>query len=104
MAKKEFNIAGATDSFFTNSTQNTDNKQNTHDTQNKSVKRGRPPKEKPLRAYRYNLTLDNDLNGFLHFISWKNRLSMTQYINDLLRKEMQKYIDEGGSTDGWENE
>lgn len=54
--------------------------------------RGRPPKaeDEKLRGYRYNLNLDKDLNEYLHDIAWQNRTSITQYINDLIRKDMEE--------------
>ena len=54
-------------------------------------KLGRPPKaeEEKLRGYRYNLNLDRDLKEYLHETAWKNRTSITQYINDLIRADME---------------
>lgn len=56
-------------------------------------KQGRPPKkeEEKLRGYRYNLNLDRDLKPFLDDIAWQKRTSITQYINDLIRADMQRY-------------
>lgn len=55
-------------------------------------KQGRPPKaeEEKLRGYRYNLNLDRDLKEYLHEAAWKNRTSITQYINDLIRADMKR--------------
>lgn len=55
-------------------------------------KQGRPPKaeNEKLRGYRYNLNLDRDLKEYLHEAAWKNRTSITQYINDLIRADMEK--------------
>lgn len=54
-------------------------------------KQGRPPKaeNEKLRGYRYNLNLDRDLKEYLHETAWKNRTSITQYINDLIRTDME---------------
>lgn len=54
-------------------------------------KQGRPPKDEAekLRGYRYNLNLDKDLKEYLHEMAWKNRTSITQYINDLIRTDME---------------
>lgn len=96
--------------FFSDFTQTTeDNTSNTHnkpDTQNKSNKPGRPPKpeDQKLRGYRYNLNLDKDLKQYLHEIAYKKRVSMTQYINDLIRADMEKYFAEGGTKEGWLDE
>lgn len=60
--------------------------------ENFAPKQGRPRKkeEEKLRGYRYNLNLDRDLKEFLHDTAWKKRTSITQYINDLIRAEMEK--------------
>ena len=55
-----------------------------------SKKKGRPPKVEKLRGYRYNLCLDADLNEYLHDAAWENRTSITQYLNDLIRVDMQE--------------
>lgn len=61
-----------------------------------SKKRGRPPKneEDKLRGYRYSLNLDRDLKDYLHEAAWRKRTSITQYINDLIRADMQRNIKE----------
>lgn len=93
--------------FFSDFTQTTeDNTSNTHnkpDTQNKP---GRPPKteDQKLRGYRYNLNLDKDLKQYLHERAWQKRTSITQYINDLIRADMEKYFAEGGTKEGWLDE
>jgi acyl-CoA reductase-like NAD-dependent aldehyde dehydrogenase len=54
-------------------------------------KQGRPPKadSEKLRGYRYNLNLDRDLKEYLHDAAWRKRTSITQYINDLIRADME---------------
>lgn len=54
-------------------------------------KQGRPPKNEneKLRGYRYNLNLDRDLKEYLHDVAWRKRTSITQYINDLIRADME---------------
>ena len=54
--------------------------------------KGRPRKAEAekLRGYRYNLNLDRDLKSFLHEIVWRRRTSITQYINDLIRSDMNR--------------
>ena len=61
-------------------------------------KQGRPPKNEneKLRGYRYNLNLDRDLKEYLHEMAWKKRTSITQYINDLIRADME-------SAEEWKN-
>ncbi len=58
---------------------------------NFAPKQGRPKKseDEKLRGYRYNLNLDRDLKEYLHEIAWKKRTSITQYINDLIRADME---------------
>lgn len=117
MSKKSFDTASATSKFFTQGTQDThsaSDTHNTHDTHNKQdtptpeqiaaavlklqqePKRGRPPKTEAekLRGYRYNLNLDRDLQQYLKETAWKNRTSITQYINDLIRADMEAYFKE----------
>lgn len=60
-----------------------------------------PKKEKPPRSYRYNLCLDEDLKPFLTFNAWTKRTSITQYLNDLIRNEMKKFIEDGGEIDSF---
>lgn len=57
------------------------------------MKRGRPPKKEceKLRGYRYNLNLDSDLKDYLSDIAWKNRTSITQYLNDLIRADRENH-------------
>lgn len=102
MAKK-LDTKGAMDKFFT--TDEKHDKYSESDKHNKSNKpqKGRPPKtpEEKLRGYRYNLNLDRDLKGYLHEIAWRNRTSITQYINDLIRTDMEAYIAAGGSEEEW---
>lgn len=120
MSKKSFDTKTATSKFFTQNTQETQSTPNTpitHDTHDKhstqdtptpeqiaaavlklqqEPKRGRPPKTEAekLRGYRYNLNLDRDLQQYLKETAWKNRTSITQYINDLIRADMEAYFKE----------
>ena len=118
MASKKFDTQAATSKFFTQGTHETQATQNTQRKQDKPDvylasdaprQQGRPRKETPLRGYRYNLTLDADLNQFLHEIAWIKRTSMTQYVNDLIRREKEAYIadciERGVNPyEGWEKE
>lgn len=85
--KKNFNAQEATKALFTNSGET------------------EPIKEKPAgraparKKYRYNLTVDDDLNGFMRQMAWLNHTSITQYLNDLLRAEKEKFLNEGGQLD-----
>ena len=105
MAKK-FDTQSVANKFFTQGTEETHDKPETHDTPEKPKKQGRPPKkeEEKLRGYRYNLNLDRDLKDYLHEMAWKNRTSITQYINDLIRADMEAYIEAGGDESEWVKE
>ena len=100
---KKFDTKSVANKFFTQDTHSTEDTQNTHD---KLSKLGRPPKkpEEKLRGYRYNLNLDRDLKDYLHEMAWKNRTSITQYINDLIRADMEAYIEAGGDESEWTKE
>ena len=78
-------------------------KPSTQDAQQEQKKPGRPPLPpgEKLRGYRYNLNLDLDLKDYLHEISWRKRKSMTQYINDLIRSDMEQFLANGGTIEGW---
>ena len=116
MAKNKKDTFGVADDLqFTQDTQEKHEKHNTQDTQgaeqyamtpeeveavieqskeilkNFTPKQGRPKKkeEEKLRGYRYNLNLDRDLKEYLHEAAWKKRTSITQYINDLIRADME---------------
>lgn len=116
MGKKNFDTAGVTDKFFSVSdTHDKHGTQEKHSTQpstgdltpeqmaaivrqsmeileKATPKRGRPPKAEPLRGYRYNLNLDKDLQQYLKETAWRERTSITQYINDLIRADMKAYF------------
>ena len=79
-------------------------KQNKPEPQNPGGGRPRLAPGEKLRGYRYNLNLDRDLKQYLHEIAWQNRTSITQYINDLIRKDMEEYFANGGTTEGWETD
>ena len=118
MAGKKFDTQNIADKFFTQGNQ--ENQQNQQIQQKPDInptagigtsqrKPGRPKKEKKLRAYRFSILLDEDLDAFLHEIVWVKRTSMTQYINDLIRQEKEDYVKdclERGVNpyDGWEKE
>lgn len=98
MAKKTFDTQDVTSKFFT---QDTHNKP---DTQEKKQGRPKLDPEERKRGYRYNLNLDRDLKQYIHEIAWQNRTSITQYINDLIRKDMDEYFINGGTREGWEED
>ena len=113
MAKK-IDTSSAMSKFFTPGTQDTQpsqvnhdnyNNQENHNNQSTQEKRmpGRPKKteEEKLRGFRYSLLLDKDLNAFLHFMAWKNKTSMTQYLNNVIRDLKEEHLKNGGSPEDW---
>lgn len=42
------------------------------------------------RNYRVNLAFDSDLKEFINNASWEKHQSITQWLNDLVRAEMEK--------------
>ena len=80
------------------------NEQATQETQNPQPKqKGRPklsPEEKK-GGYRYNLNLDMELKRYIKNKAWQDRKSATDYINDLIRADMEQYFANGGTTEGW---
>lgn len=104
MAKNKRDDFGVTAGL--NFEQEPHNTEDTHNKHDKPSKQGRPPKkpEEKLRGYRYNLNLDRDLKDYLHEMAWRNRTSITQYINDLIRADMEGYIEAGGDESEWTKE
>lgn len=104
--KKNFNTDATMGKFFTQEQSKVEEQPIQEKAPEKAIeepkKPGRPLKEEKLRGYRYNLNLDKDLKPFLQKIAWENRTSITQYMNDLIRAEQEKYLAEGGSLEGWE--
>lgn len=67
-------------------------------------KKGRPI-ERP-NTYRFSLYLDGDLKSYIDFIAWKrsspgSKYSITQYLNDLIRADMEAYLAAGGNANEW---
>ena len=109
MGKKSFDTQNATDKFFTQGTQTAQDTQEIQDTQKSQNKQGRPKKEVPLRGYRYSLCLDADLKQPMKELAWQSRKSLTQYVNDLIRADYEKYLAECKEKgkdpfEGWESD
>ena len=103
MAKKNLNASNAFEKVWSNEeTQTTQETETTQETQVKPRKAGRPV-ERP-DTYRFNLYLDGDLKNFIKYISWKQRKSITQYMNDIIRAEMAAYIASGGDESEWKDQ
>lgn len=60
------------------------------------------PVERP-NTYRFSLYLDGDLEGYIKYKAWKNKQSITQYLNTLVRDDMQAYVKDGGDESEWTN-
>lgn len=53
-------------------------------------------------TYRFSLYLDGDLKSFIDYRVWQLRQkSITTYLNNLIRQDMENYISEGGNADEW---
>lgn len=83
-------IQNASNKFFTgaDSTQETHNTPSTHDTQ--KTQRTHNTDETEGKSYRINLKLDGDLEEFIKDEAWRQRTSVTQYLNGLIRDDKQK--------------
>lgn len=73
------------------------------------VGRPRLTPEQKKRGRHYNLMLDKDLDRFLHEIVWVRRTNMTQYVNDLIRADYDKYLQDCQKRgvdpfEGWEKD
>ena len=112
MAKKSFNTQDTVNKFFTagnQEIQEIQEKPDVYPTAESHKRPGRPKKEKKLRAYRFSVLLDEDLDKFIHEIVWIRRTNMTQYINDIVRADKEKYVKEClekgvNPYEGWEEE
>lgn len=49
------------------------------------------PKTLELPPYRINLKLKGEYKEYLDQVSWENRMSITQYLNELIAKDQQDY-------------
>lgn len=100
MAKKSFknsareSVASAFFGEATEDTQNTENTGNTKDTQNtkniKNTQDTKGAKKEKLPPYRINLKLKGEYKDYLSDAAWENRTSITQYLNDLIEKDMKE--------------
>lgn len=71
----------------------------------KPVKTGKVKKsEDTIKSFRYNLSLEAGLNQYLHEIAYQNRVSMNEYVNMLIKADMEKYFKNGGTKEGWRDE
>ena len=66
---------------------------------------GRPRKRE--KAYRVSLYLDEELERYIKWAAWRERPvngnpSINQYFNDLVRKDRERYLAQGGSESEWE--
>lgn len=52
-------------------------------------------------TYRFSLYLDLELADYAKYIAKKNKQPLTQYLNALVRRDMEAYISAGGNADEW---
>lgn len=52
-------------------------------------------------TYRFSLYLDIELANYAKHIARKNKQPLTQYLNELVRRDMEAYISAGGNADEW---
>ena len=126
MAKKTFDTNGVFDQFFTSVTQETEKTQKTQETQIMQEKDSEvasapakiqspvpavEPKKKGSigrpktrgETYRFSLYLDLELEKYIRYAVWRDRKdSFTTYFNELVRKDMQRHLKNGGKQEDWE--
>lgn len=125
MAKKNFDTNGVFDQFFTSKTQETEKTQiiqETQITQEKEPETASAPAKnhspapvaKPKKGtigrpktrgetYRFSLYLDLELEKYVRYAVWRDRKdSYTTYFNELVRKDMQRHLKNGGKKEDWE--
>ncbi len=90
---------------FTQKTQETQNvvpENDNNDNLSASNTSNDAEKSQKTRTYRVNMAFDKDLKPFLKKISWQKHESVTQYLNDLVRREMEIYLsDENNKLADW---
>ena len=128
MARKKFETQDVFEKFFTPETQETQITSETQETQITQITEEKPAAATQVTAdsapviapaevkkptvgrpkkrgdtYRFSLYLDSDLEKYVKFAVWRDRKeSATQYFNDLVRKEMAQYLENGGQSKDWE--
>lgn len=126
MAKKKFETDSVFDQFFTPVTHVTDKTEKTHEmeiTPSKASSPAAPEVQKEESApvveskkgsigrpkkrgdtYRFSLYLDLELEKYVRYAVWRDRKdSSTTYFNDLVRKDMEEHLKNGGSKSDWES-
>ena len=101
MAQKKHDTQNLFDMLGTHATQQTQDTQQKYDTQKKQKGRPKLSPEEKKGGYRYNLNLDMELKRYIKNKAWQERKSATDYINDLIRADMEQYFANGGTTEGW---
>jgi len=71
----------------------------THVTHSSGVKKpdAKSDKNPEPRHYRLNLKLKEEYKDYLYKVSWENRKSVTQYINELIKADMDAKINQGNA-------
>lgn len=104
MAKKTFNTEEVSKKFFTQgATETTQTTATTEKKQETQKKAGRPKEIET--TYRFSLYLNGDYKEFIDYIVWKKKYkNITRYLNDLIRADMEAYIEAGGDESEWTKE
>lgn len=84
-ADKLFSANDITDIQDIQNTQNVQNIENISDIKDTSKNIQKKPRGKGF--YRINLKLDGELEEYIKEEAWKNRLSVTEYLNGLIRAD-----------------
>lgn len=84
-------------------TQDIENTKNTLDTKNTQDTKGAKDTQHtaPKKKYRINLSLPHELGVYLNNVSWTKRTSITKYLTELIEKDKEQYLKNGGDTRGW---
>ena len=59
------------------------------ETTTRKVKENGAPKKKREGAYRFSLYIDEDLGDYVRFCKYKYHISITDFINELVRERME---------------
>jgi len=42
-------------------------------------------------VYRFNMNFDYELHDYLQEMAWRNRMTITEYLNKIVREDMEKH-------------
>lgn len=104
---KNFDTKTVANKFFTQGTtevtQTSEVMQTSEKNKETQKKAGRPKEIET--TYRFSLYLNGDYKEFIDYIVWKKKYkNITRYLNDLIRADMEAYIEAGGDESEWMKE